>query len=299
MLTRNRSAAWPPSRRRPPRRLGPELGPRDLCGLESCVRAERRHLLLLDALFADRAALRASKTIVEIGPGSGVVATYLAKLTQNNVLAVDINEAACALTMRTADANGARVDVVRATSAARCGRIVLTRWSSTRPTFPLMMRRSAVMASRRPGRAVVTEGACSTGSAARVARPGAGGALLRVRRRERPGVDRFLFTRAGSDGETRAGRSPRAAFFLANGGALVGAAVRARLRLLLIYPRRRPGSSVVIRCLCVLARPALPRACRWLAPSARPRIALNGFSRKPVWPHRVIYPHVTDTVRKR
>ena len=69
--------------------------------------------LLLDALFADRAALRASKTIVEIGPGSGVVATYLAKLTRNNVLAVDINEAACALTMRTADANGARVDVVR------------------------------------------------------------------------------------------------------------------------------------------------------------------------------------------
>ena len=68
--------------------------------------------LLLDALFADRAALRASKTIVEIGPGSGVVATYLAKLTRNNVLAVDINEAACALTMRTADANGARVDVV-------------------------------------------------------------------------------------------------------------------------------------------------------------------------------------------
>ena len=69
--------------------------------------------LLLDALFADRAALRASKTIVEIGPGSGVVATYLAKLTRNNVLAVDINEAACALTMRAAEANGARVDVVR------------------------------------------------------------------------------------------------------------------------------------------------------------------------------------------
>ena len=64
--------------------------------------------LLLDALFADRAALRTSRVIVEIGPGSGVVSTYLAKLTSNKVLAVDINEAACALTQRTAAANGAR-----------------------------------------------------------------------------------------------------------------------------------------------------------------------------------------------
>ena len=69
--------------------------------------------LLLDALFADRAALRTSRVIVEIGPGSGVVATYLAKLTHNNVLAVDVNEAACALTTRTAAANGARVNVMR------------------------------------------------------------------------------------------------------------------------------------------------------------------------------------------
>ena len=69
--------------------------------------------LLLDALFADRAALRESRAIVEIGPGSGVVATYLAKLTHNNVLAVDINEAACALTTRTAEANNERVDVMR------------------------------------------------------------------------------------------------------------------------------------------------------------------------------------------
>ena len=69
--------------------------------------------LLLDALFADRAALRESRVIVEIGPGSGVVSTYLAKLTHNNVLAVDVNEAACALTQRTAAANGARVDVMR------------------------------------------------------------------------------------------------------------------------------------------------------------------------------------------
>ena len=53
--------------------------------------------LLLDALFADRAALRTSRVIVEIGPGSGVVSTYLAKLTHSKVLAVDINEAACAL----------------------------------------------------------------------------------------------------------------------------------------------------------------------------------------------------------
>ena len=69
--------------------------------------------LLLDALFADRAALRTSRVIVEIGPGSGVVSTYLAKLTHNKVLAVDVNEAACALTKRTAEANGARVDVMR------------------------------------------------------------------------------------------------------------------------------------------------------------------------------------------
>ena len=69
--------------------------------------------LLLDALFADRAALRTSRVIVEIGPGSGVVATYLAKLTQNKVLAVDVNAAACDLTRRTAEANNERVDVIR------------------------------------------------------------------------------------------------------------------------------------------------------------------------------------------
>ena len=69
--------------------------------------------LLLDALFADRAALRTSRVIVEIGPGSGVVSTYLAKLTQNKVLAVDVNAAACDLTKRTAEANEQRVDVMR------------------------------------------------------------------------------------------------------------------------------------------------------------------------------------------
>ena len=41
------------------------------------------------------------------------MATYLAKLTQNKVLAVDVNEAACDLTMRTAEANEQRVDVMR------------------------------------------------------------------------------------------------------------------------------------------------------------------------------------------
>ena len=69
--------------------------------------------LLLDALFADRAALRTSRVIVEIGPGSGVVSTYLAKLTSNKVLAVDVNAAACDLTKRTAEANEQRVDVMR------------------------------------------------------------------------------------------------------------------------------------------------------------------------------------------
>ena len=120
--------------------------------------------LLLDALFADRAALRASKTIVEIGPGSGVVATYLAKLTQNNVVAVDINEAACALTMRTADANGARVDVVRGDLCGALRSYSVDALVFNPPYVPTEDERSAVMASRRPGRAVVTEGACSTGS---------------------------------------------------------------------------------------------------------------------------------------
>ena len=80
--------------------------------------------LLLDALFADRAALRASRAIVEIGPGSGVVSTYLAKLTHNNVLAVDVNEAACALTTRTAAANGARVNVMVAADEWLMGTVV-------------------------------------------------------------------------------------------------------------------------------------------------------------------------------
>lgn len=69
--------------------------------------------LLLDALYADREALRGSRTVVEVGPGSGAVATYLAALTRTHVLALDINARACALTRRTAAANAVKVDVAR------------------------------------------------------------------------------------------------------------------------------------------------------------------------------------------
>mmetsp|Transcript_20059 Transcript_20059/g.64973 ORF Transcript_20059/g.64973 Transcript_20059/m.64973 type:complete len:225 (-) Transcript_20059:20-694(-) len=74
--------------------------------------------LLLDALFAERSSLRAlgDATVVEVGPGSGVVSAYVAALLAAQaprVVCVDVNPRACALSARTAAANGARVDVVR------------------------------------------------------------------------------------------------------------------------------------------------------------------------------------------
>lgn len=69
--------------------------------------------LLLDALYADREKLRG--VIVELGPGSGVVSTYLATLAPRAccVVAIDINPHACAMTAATAAANSAKVDVIR------------------------------------------------------------------------------------------------------------------------------------------------------------------------------------------
>ena len=75
--------------------------------------------LLLDGLFAERAALRdlAPRTVAEIGPGSGVVSAYVSRLLAAQrpwQVCVDLNPKACDLTARTAKANGAaRVDVVR------------------------------------------------------------------------------------------------------------------------------------------------------------------------------------------
>ena len=83
--------------------------------------------LLLDALFAERSSLRAldDATVVEVGPGSGVVSAYVAALLAAQaprVVCVDVNPRACALSARTAAANGARVDVVRGDLATRVPR---------------------------------------------------------------------------------------------------------------------------------------------------------------------------------
>ncbi|KAH8051292.1 protein methyltransferase [Aureococcus anophagefferens] len=58
--------------------------------------------LLLDALFAERSSLRAlgDATVVEVGPGSGVVSAYVAALLAAQaprVVCVDVNPRACAL----------------------------------------------------------------------------------------------------------------------------------------------------------------------------------------------------------
>ncbi|KAJ8613032.1 hypothetical protein CTAYLR_004060 [Chrysophaeum taylorii] len=84
--------------------------------------------LLLDTLYLDRARLREAALIVEVGPGSGVVATYASKLAPHAwVLAVDVNPAACEVTRATAVENRGRVEVVRGdliSSVAKCDALV-------------------------------------------------------------------------------------------------------------------------------------------------------------------------------
>lgn len=73
--------------------------------------------LLLDALYTDRTTLRALRpaVIVELGPGSGVVSSYLSRLVGDEafIVAIDVNPHACTATADTALANSARVDVIR------------------------------------------------------------------------------------------------------------------------------------------------------------------------------------------
>ncbi|KAJ1457138.1 methylase [Pelagophyceae sp. CCMP2097] len=73
--------------------------------------------LLLDALHGDASLLRSARLVVEIGPGSGTVTTFVSRLINRAAmhLAVDVNRAACDATTSTAIANGvgARVEVVQ------------------------------------------------------------------------------------------------------------------------------------------------------------------------------------------
>jgi release factor glutamine methyltransferase len=71
--------------------------------------------LLIDALEQELTQLQSLKPLVtlEIGPGSGIVISALAKyLPQHSFYAVDINGFACDATKRTAAANKVRVEVI-------------------------------------------------------------------------------------------------------------------------------------------------------------------------------------------
>lgn len=71
--------------------------------------------LLLDALEADLAQIMDAKPVVcvEIGSGSGVIITAVAKsLYETACFAIDINPRACAITKRTAHVNDAQLQVI-------------------------------------------------------------------------------------------------------------------------------------------------------------------------------------------
>lgn len=69
--------------------------------------------LLLDALESDLPFIDNLNptTVMEIGPGSGLIITALAKRLQNrtNCFAVDISANACTVTWRSAEANNVKV----------------------------------------------------------------------------------------------------------------------------------------------------------------------------------------------
>lgn len=97
--------------------------------------------LLLDALYADRATLRGlgPVVIVELGPGSGVVSSYLSRLVGDEafIVAIDVNPNACAATADTALTNNARVDVIRGdllSCVRRCDALVFNPPYVTTPT---------------------------------------------------------------------------------------------------------------------------------------------------------------------
>ncbi|KAI5704496.1 hypothetical protein M8J76_009333 [Diaphorina citri] len=73
--------------------------------------------LLLDALESDLPSLECLNPalVVEIGPGSGLIITALAKLLQGKAqcLAVDINPNACVVTQNTSESNGVKVEVIQ------------------------------------------------------------------------------------------------------------------------------------------------------------------------------------------
>lgn len=85
--------------------------------------------LLIDALESELEWLRQQRpsVLVEIGPGSGVVVTAVARtLPDTACFAVDINGYACRATVRTAERNSAIVHVCNGDlmSAFRCDRLV-------------------------------------------------------------------------------------------------------------------------------------------------------------------------------